>query len=41
MLPVQVLQKQGHHTHKHTLLVSLQNRMYNTGNVSFVMTLLV
>ncbi len=34
-LPVQVLQKQGHHTRKRTLLVLLRNTTYNTGNVSF------
>ncbi len=40
-LPVQVLQKQGDHTRKCTLPVLLRNTMYNTGNVSFLMTLLV
>ncbi len=40
-LPVQVLQKQDPHTRKRTLQVLLQNTMYNTGNVSFLMTLSV
>ncbi len=38
---VQVLQKQDHHTHKRTLPVLLQNTMYNTSKVCFLMTLLV
>jgi hypothetical protein len=41
MLPVQVLQKQDHHTSKCTLPVLLQNTVHNTGKVSFSMTLSV
>ncbi len=36
-----MLQKQDHHNRKRTLPVLLQNTTYNTGKVSFLMTLSV